>query len=331
VLAEVAAEPHPIGPPDSVHPELLRFVGPWFERDGVAGASIAVTAGALDGIERVLWAHLRTGDRVLVEDPGYPPIRDIVSGLGLVPVPVAIDERGLVPGALAQALESNPSALTVVPRGQNPTGAALDADRAAELRTLLASAPELLIAEDDHLSLVSGSPFHSTIAADRRRWALVRSVSKMLHPDLRLAVVAGDETTIGRLDGRQMLGPGWVSHILQATAARMLNDNGFLGRCELAAHTYRARREAMIDALAERGIRAFGSSGLNVWVPVPEEATVVRALSDAGWLVLAGERFRSATAPAVRITIATLRDREAPRLAGALAELLYAVRPRAGY
>ena len=36
-------------------------------------------------------------------------------------------------------------------------------------------------------------------------------------------------------------------------------------------------------ALTERGLRAHGRSGLNVWVPVPDEGAAVRRLADAGW------------------------------------------------
>jgi DNA-binding transcriptional MocR family regulator len=81
-------------------------------------------------------------------------------------------------------------------------------------------------------------------------------VSKTLHPDLRLALVAGDETTIARVEGRQALGPRWVSHILQATTAILLRDPESRRRARRARDVYTRRRRALIDALAERGIAA---------------------------------------------------------------------------
>ncbi len=143
---------------DAVDPRLLEVASAAFAADGIATDAITVVSGALDGIERVLQAHLRPGDRVIVEDPCYPPTRDILLALGLVAVPVAIDERGLIPDALETALSRGVEAVVTVPRAQNPLGAAVDAERAAELATLLGRRPDLLLVEDDHASVGRGRP-----------------------------------------------------------------------------------------------------------------------------------------------------------------------------
>jgi DNA-binding transcriptional MocR family regulator len=312
-------------------PELLEFGRGWFGGDGIDGTAIAVVSGAADGIERVLAAHLRAGDRVLVEDPAYPPIRDIVMALGLIEVPVAVDERGLRPDALAAALARDAQALLLVPRAQNPIGAALDGERAAELQVIVARQPELLVIEDDHASEIAGAAFHTSIGPSRQHWAVIRSVSKILHPDLRVALVAGDEETISRVEGRQALGPRWVSHLLQAVAASMLVDPGFAGTCSRAADEYARRRRALIDALAEHELPAYGRTGLNVWVPVREEAPVIGALREAGWLALSGERFRIATSPGIRITATALSEDEPAELARTIARVEHSGRSRRNY
>jgi DNA-binding transcriptional MocR family regulator len=237
----------------------------------------------------------------------------------------------MLPGQFAAALAHGVEAAVVVPRAQNPLGAAFDREREAELRTLLEPHPDVLLVEDDHAGVVSGAPCSTLLTPATRRWAVIRSVSKYLHPDLRVALMAGDDTTIARVEGLQALGPRWVSHVLQALVAELLRDPDFERISSHAATVYTARRDALVDALAERGIRSHGRSGLNVWVPVREEAPVVGAMLDAGWEVLAGERFRLATAPGIRITIATLDVGEAETVAELVASVEHAGRPRRAY
>jgi DNA-binding transcriptional MocR family regulator len=157
---------------------------------------------------------------------------------------------------------------------------------------------------------------------DRPHWAISRSVSKTLGPDLRLSVVVGDRETIARVEGRQMLGTGWVSHIVQQVAVALLSDTETVARIEQAAEIYAARRLALLDALAEHGIAAHGRSGLHVWVPVAQETAVVTGLLERGWAVMAGERWRLRSPPAIRITTAALRPDEAHGLAADVAEVV---------
>nr|WP_037609021.1 aminotransferase class I/II-fold pyridoxal phosphate-dependent enzyme [Streptacidiphilus rugosus] len=151
-----------------------------------------------------------------------------------------------------------------------------------------------------------------------RHWAVIRSVAKSLGPDLRIAVIAGDRDTIDRVRGRQRLGAGWVSHLLQRTAA------GLWAAYDPApsAASYRKRREALVDALAVRGVLAHGRSGLCVWVPVPDETAAFAGLMQRGWAVSPGARFRLETPPGLRLTVSTLDLDEIPRLADDVAAVL---------
>ncbi len=308
-------------------PELETAAREAFRAERVPAERVLAVSGALDGVERVLMARLRPGDRVAVEDPGFPRVFDLVAALGLEVVPVAIDERGPRPGALAAALEHGVSALVVTPRAQNPTGAAIDASRARALRGALRDHPEVLVIEDDHAGPVSGAPLHSLVHARQPNWAAVRSVAKSFGPDLRVALLTGDRTTLERVEGRLRLGPGWVSHILQRAVSSLWNDGGIDAVLARATATYRERRDTLVAALAVHGITVIASSGLNVWIPVPDEATAVQALLDSGYAVASGARFRIAAPPAIRVTIAALPARQAPEVARAIAE---AVRPTYG-
>lgn len=316
-LARIAPEPHLYG--DALNrPELLQVVRDQLRSDGIEAEAIAVVSGALDGIERALLAHLRPGDRVAVEDPGFGPVFDLVAALGLIAVPLGIDDEGPLPDALDHVLQSGVEAVAITPRAQNPTGAALTDTRARELERVLGGrAREVLWLEDDHAGPVGGAPAVS-LAARRRHAVIVRSLSKSLGPDLRVALMAGDRETVERVERRQVTGIRWVSHVLQRLATALLTDGDTPARMVVGARTYERRRRALLDALAERGLAAHGRSGLNVWVPVPDEGTAMQVLLDDGWAVSAGARFRIDSPPGIRVTTARLQEADVPALADAI-------------
>ena len=303
-------------------PELTELAARQLREEGMRGGSLCVVSGALDGIERVIDAHLRPGDRVAVENPGYAALFDLLRARGLAFEAVGVDERGMRPTELRFALARGARAAIVTPRGQNPTGAAFDGPRAHELRDVLGEFPHVLAIEDDHLGLLAGRRVHSALARSER-WAATRSVAKALGPDLRLAILVGDPLTVARVQGRLECGPGWVSHILQRLVVALWSDPAVAALVARARRTYDERRRRLLRELAARGVAATGASGLNVWIPVDDETAAVAGLLQRGWVVAPGEAYRlPGSAPAVRVTIATLVPAESRRLASDLADVL---------
>jgi DNA-binding transcriptional MocR family regulator len=147
-------------------------------------------------------------------------------------------------------------------------------------------------------------------------------VSKSLGPDLRVALVAGDENTVARVEARQNLGIRWVSGILQQLVAALWRDRSVHKLLTRAACEYSERRATLIRALSAHGIEAHGVSGLNVWIPVREETTVAQALLQRGWAVTAGERYRINTPQAIRVTISAMSESDAARFAKDLAAIV---------
>lgn len=302
---------------DAVLPELRELAQAELGATGIEAEEIAIVSGALDGIERALGAQLRPGDVVAVEDPGFAGLFDLLRALGLALRPVPIDAQGMIPAALAEALDEGASAAVFNPRGQNPTGATLDETRARELRKVLGRHPDAMVLEDDHLGPIAGAP-RITLTAGRRRWAAALSLAKSLGPDLRLAILAGDAQTMSRVRGRQAVGPHWVSHLLQRLVAALWSDPKVIASLERATGVYGERRGRFVAALAGRGIEARASAGIAVWVPVPEETHVVQALLESGWVVLPGAPYRLQSERAIRVTTSTLQPHESDQLAAAI-------------
>ncbi|MFI1439127.1 aminotransferase class I/II-fold pyridoxal phosphate-dependent enzyme [Streptomyces fructofermentans] len=298
-----------------VDDELGRLARAVFDADGVPDGPIGLTSGSLDAMERALLAYLRPGDAVAVEDPGWGSVFDLVPALGLRLVPVALDDDGPLPQSVSAALRQGARALIVTDRGQNPTGAAISADRARDLRALLSDNPQVLVVDDDHVHGLTELPLHP-LTGSTRRWMLVRSTAKAYGPDLRLAVLTGDPVTVDRVQGRYRLGPGWVSHLLQHTVAHLWRT----GAVDIPAVSaaYAARRDGLVRELADRGVKAYGRSSMNVWLQVPDETGAVTRLMQAGWAVAPGARFRLASPPGIRITISPLTLDEVPALADAV-------------
>jgi len=318
-----------------VAPRLRRLAAGQLAADGIDPANLVVAGGALDAIERVLAAWLTPADRVIVEDPGHAVTFDLVAAMGFTAVPVPVDDLGIRPDELAAALGRGAGALIVTPRAQAATGAAWDAGRAAEIAAVLRQHPATGVIEDDHAGPVAGVP-GLTSCAGLPRWVTLRSVSKSLGPDLRVAVVAGDEATITRVAGRQALGTGWVSYQLQEMVADLWSDAATAATLATAARVYAGRGAALRSALAAHGITASGRSGFTCWVPVADEDGVAAALARggappgspregmaaAGWAVAPGQRFRIAAPPGVRISFARLAEADAPSFAAEFARVL---------
>jgi DNA-binding transcriptional MocR family regulator len=302
--------------------DLVRRMGAAFEADGIDASHLVVMSGAIATIYRALRACLGAGEKVAVEDPGFNEHHASVRAHSMVPVPVAIDEEGMLPSALASALRGGARAAIVTARCQSPTGAAFTRTRAAELRGVLAEHPDVAVLVDDYNSLLTEAPYLDCIGKARSRWLVVRSLNKAVAPELRVAVAAADAETADRLRREQWLADGWISGYLQRAAAAALASRPIQSLIARAQKEYALRRTGLLQALAERGIEAQGATGLNVWVPVAGEADAVRGLLERGWCVRAGARYRLRSAPAIRITIASLPPGQTERLAEDVSSVL---------
>lgn len=308
-----------------INPELEALAIDWFREDCANPYEVNITHGAVDAIERLLITHLVTGDKVAIEDPCFLGSINTLRLKGFQILPVTVDERGMRPEALAQALAEGARAVICTPRAHNPTGCSVDAARAKVLKKLLAQHPNLLIIEDDHFALLANTPCHSLVSPTNRCWAMVRSVSKCYGPDLRIAFVASDPETSQRLRMRLASGTTWVSHILQNIVFNLLRSKDVKKIVAAARNSYTEKRTRLIHALEKKGIAVQSQAdGLNVWVPLAAStASVTERMAQRGWLVRNGEGFYvSNSQPALRLTIATLSLSQIENLADDLLRCL---------
>ena len=327
-LATVAGRPVLYGEP-VIDRGLELWAREWIAGDiGHVDFGITVTSGAVDAVERLLAQALMRDDAVALEDPCFLASIHTVRLGGYRAVPVPVDDQGMTVQGLRDALDAGVRAVICTPRAQNPTGASLTATRAAELRAVLADHPYVLVIEDDHFSMLSHRPYESLIGPEHRRFALVRSVSKFLGPDMCLAIAATDATTAERLAMRLSPGTTWVSHLLQRLTLTQLTDDSVVSRIADAREHYAARNTAFATRLREQGLDSPATDGLSLWVELPKPARIVaERLMRRGWLARTGDDFaldeRAEPSHHLRLTVHDLSDDDADTL---VADLVAAVR-----
>ena len=152
-------------------------------------SSLAVVDGAMDAMDLIVRTTLRFGDRVVVEDPGFPPLVDLLESVGAQLVGVPLDDEGLALGPLEEALREPAAAVFLQPRAQNPVGVTMSAARARAMAALL-EGTDTLVVEDDSAAGLSAETLVSLAQWRPDHTAYIRSFSKSHGPDLRLAALS---------------------------------------------------------------------------------------------------------------------------------------------
>lgn len=325
-LAAAGGRPVLYGEP-VIDRDLERWARDWMAADAPAAVEdvrLTLTSGAVDAVERLLAQALQRDDAVALEDPCFLASIHLSRIGGYRAVPVPVDAEGMTVDGLRHALDQGVRAVVSTPRAQNPTGASLSARRAEQLRDVLAEHPYVLVIQDDYYSFLSQQPFHSIIGPEHRRWALVRSVSKFVGPDMCLAVTATDPDTAGRLALRLSPGTTWVSHLLQRITHAVMAAPESLELIHRAGAHYAERNAAFAARLTALGLPVEAGDGMSLWVPVPVPAReVADRLMHRGWLVRTGDEFclvaTGAPSHHLRLTVHDLSEADARSLAADVA------------
>ncbi|MES2093076.1 MAG: aminotransferase class I/II-fold pyridoxal phosphate-dependent enzyme [Actinomycetota bacterium] len=274
--------------------------------------AITVVDGALDALSRAMELVIRFGDRVVVEDPGFPPMFDLLDHFGAVRVPVGLDEDGMRPDLLEEALTLRPAAILLQPRAQNPTGRSLTKARAEELARVIRRsrhASDAIVIEDDHSGEIAVSRDVSLGSWMPGQALHIRSFSKSHGPDLRIAAIGGPTELMEQLVARRILGPGWTSRMLQTILYDLLTDSTSISEVNDARRIYRSRQRRLSEALAAHGVTLPPSDGINTWLEVADERSAIVQLAAAGIRVAAGTPFEASTSGRfVRVTAGLVRS-----------------------
>jgi len=272
------------------------------DRHGVGRDRVFVTNGGLQGFVFFAQRFCSRGARVLVERPTYDRPLKILRGLGAEIVALDMDEEGLQPESLEAALAEmpKPAFLYTIPTFQNPSGRTLSADRRRRI-VEIAREGGLLVLEDDPYGLVrfEGDAQPPLLELDGGDLVVyTSSFSKTVAPGARVGYFILPAELRSELEATSTstyITPGLLG---QATVYEFIRRGNFDANLTRVRDLLRARRDAMLDALAgELGTTSATWSrpegGYFVWLDLPGVETVdlLAKASDAGVTFVPGEDF----------------------------------------
>lgn len=274
--------------------------------------------GGYDGLLAALEITVVPGGTVAVEDPTTLRVFDILEKLDARVVAVQCDDEGPMPDALAAALEQRPSSFIFQPGSHSLTGRRVSSRRMKQLHKVLAGTTTMIIELDGLSELASSRPL-SLGASLADRTMHIRTFSKSLGADMRLAVMSSSSKVSDQIQAYRNFGEGWTSRLLQKTAAVLLTDPASLKQIENARSIYGQRRNALTEALAKRGVQVSSQDALCVWLPVTDQQYALVTLAARGIAVQPGSRFQVHPRAHIRVSTSCQID-DLETIADALAE-----------
>jgi DNA-binding transcriptional MocR family regulator len=270
--------------------EVMRTVGIVGHPDDVV-----VTVGSQQALDLVTRIFVDPGDTVLVEAPSYVGALSTFRSYQAVVHHVAMDDHGLVPDALIDAIAAceaagtRPKFLYTVPSYHNPAGVTQPLQRRQQILQI-AHRADILLIEDDPYGLLgfSGDPPRAMRADADDGVIYLGSFSKTFAPGLRvgwaLAPHAVREKLVLAAEAAVLCPPS----LNQLAVSRYLEHYDWMGQVKVFRELYRERRDAMIDALTEQFPRGSQwtrpEGGFYVWLALPEgldsQAMLPRAVTD---------------------------------------------------
>jgi GntR family transcriptional regulator/MocR family aminotransferase len=269
-------------------PELrLAIARHLYEWRGIScdAAQVIVTAGGADAFDLIRRACLKGGQKIWIEDPGYPTARRIFGQGGVTPVAVPVDREGLVV-AKGRALAETARAAFVTPARQYPTGVTMPLARRLELLAW-AKGNDALIVEDDYDSEFRyvGRPLPPLSALDSEaRIVYSGSFSKVFSPLVRLGYLVVPPAMTDAFAEARRRHDSQVSVMAQPALAEFMESGAFAVHIRRMRRIYSARRAALIEALKPGDGKLFeieaSPAGLMLMLRLPADRDDV-ALSAA--------------------------------------------------
>jgi GntR family transcriptional regulator/MocR family aminotransferase len=245
----------------------------------VSPGQVVITRGVAGGLALLAAEVVRPGDRVGVEEPGYPSARLVLARAEADVVPCRADADGLVVNELPGDLRL----VYTTPAHQYPLGGRLPVRRRQAL-IAWARRTGALIVEDDYDSefRYDVAPLPSLCGMDPEVVVYLGTASKVLAPSLGAGWLVTGSELAGRLAQlRGDLGER-IPEPVQYAVLAMLRSGDLARHVRRMRREYASRREVVTSALAGAGGRLLGdTAGLHVVLKLPGQGAVTELIEYA--------------------------------------------------
>ncbi len=257
---------------------------------------IIVTTGAVSALAITLRALVRTGDRLLMENPAYPNAVDTAVHTGARITTLPLDPDGWDLDLLEATLrQTAPRAAVLVPDFHNPTGLLMnDVDREGTARALRRNRTATVIDETMADLALEDRPLPRPFAAYDDAAISLGSMSKSYWGGLRIGWIRAPHRMVAPLlESRATL--DLSSPLLeQLVAARLITQRDQILPDRLAG--LREQRDVMVRALRTAlpdWEVPVPTGGMSLWVKLPDRISsrLVAAAERHGLYLAAGPRF----------------------------------------
>ncbi|WP_459213681.1 MocR-like pyridoxine biosynthesis transcription factor PdxR [Paenibacillus ehimensis] len=251
-------------------------------------SSILITSGSQQSLYLITQCLLAPGDAVAIEDPSYCYSLPMFQSAGLRLFRLPVDAKGIRPEDVRTLYKKHRIKMVFInPNYQNPTGAALDAERRIELLDV-ASELGLPIVEDDPFSLTAydGTPPKPLKSMDPIGSVLyIGSFSKIAAPGLRVGWMVAPHSVVERLaDARQQMDFG-LSVVPQQMAAQFLKSPYVQPHLDRLRMHLLYKRDLVIGALRKElpDLVSFSipQGGLHLWCKIIPEVSDNKLFEEA--------------------------------------------------
>jgi DNA-binding transcriptional MocR family regulator len=281
-------------------PELRSHIAKLLELRGIGARAdrIVLTAGASQALDLVVRECLKPGDAAIVEDPGYPPLFELLRYRGVRMLAVARTDSGPDTEALARMLKrTRARCLFTNTSFHNPTGTSTSSACAHRILEL-ADRYDLTIIEDDIFADLAARAQPTLASLDElQRVIYVSSFSKTLSPALRAGYLVAPPAWAPRLARAKVMTALGSSELLEQLVLQILTHGRYRRHLKRLHERLAATHARVAQIFEARGVQlAFRpQSGLFLWARLPSRDSVGklwrRALSE-GVLLAPGELFR---------------------------------------